>query len=116
MEKIFVDFTEETKVSVIKEKARQTVINDFMDFLKERYDTVKPVGSNLIGVVVGEAKDTDGFASDVVVLIKAEVKSWYDKPAETPKGRDVVKYDLDWEAELYAKKLEQDAIKKAKKK
>ena len=119
MEKIFKDYSDEVKVSAIKNDARKTVVDEVMGFLADRFETVSKVGSNEIAVVVGSAKDEDGFASDVVVIVKPSVKSWYNKaavPNGDKEGREVVKYDLDWEAELYAKKVEQDAIKKAKKK
>lgn len=110
MEKIFVDFGEEKKVSVIKEKARQTIINDFIEYLAEKYDAAKLVGSNEIGVVVGSALDSEGFASDVVVVVKATVKPWYDKG---DLARPVQKYDLDEEAEAYEAEVK---AKKAPKK
>ena len=56
-EKILIDFTEETKVSVIKEKARQALIEDIVAYLSDKYDDCRKTASNEIGVVVGEAKD-----------------------------------------------------------
>jgi len=110
VEKIFVDFGDEKKVSVIKEKARQVLTDAFMEFLKERTEMAKLVGSNEIGVVVGQAKDQDGFASDVVVVVKATVKPWYDK---TDLARPVHRYDLEDEAEAYEAEVK---AKKAPKK
>ena len=112
MEKIFLDFTNEEKVSVVKEKARQALIEDFVEYLNEKYDKARKLASNEIGVVVGQAKDEDGFASDIVVVIKATTKAWYNK---TDCKRPVKKFDLDngtdgtdgadaYEAEVEAKK------------
>ena len=91
MEKIFLDMTDMDKISAIKEKAREAIINDFMEYLKQRYDDAGLIASNEIGVVVGQANDTDGFASDVVVTIKVSTRAWYNK--EDCK-RPVKKFDL----------------------
>ena len=119
MEKIFKDYTDETKVSVIKNDARKTVVDEVMAFLTERFETVSKVGTNEIAVVVGSAKDEDGFASDVIVVVKPTAKSWYNKAA-VPKGdkdgREVVKYDLEEEAGEYEFKLAEKAKKAEKKK
>lgn len=92
MEKIFLDLTEEEKVSVIKEKARQVLVEDFIEYLNEKYDRARLLASNEIGVIVGQAKDEDGFASDVVVTIKVSTKAWYNKG---DCARPVKKFDLD---------------------
>lgn len=97
-EKIFLDLTDESKVSVIKEKARQALIEDIISYLEGRYDSCRKTASNEIGVVVGAAKDEDGFSSDVVVSVKVSTRNWYNK--EDCK-RPVQKYDLDEEADAY---------------
>jgi hypothetical protein len=116
MEKIFIDFTEEEKISVVKEKARQTVINDLIEYLKERYDMVGLTNSNQIAIVVGQAKDQDGFNSDVCTTIKVSCESWYDKTVND-KGeelkRPVSKFDFEEEIEAYKAEV---AAKKAPKK
>ena len=109
-EKILIDFTEETKVPVIKEKARQALIEDIIAYLSEKYDGCRKTASNEIGVIVGEAKDEDGFSSDVVVSVKVSTRPWYNK--EDCK-RPVQKYDLDEEADAYESEV---AAKKAPKK
>lgn len=91
MEKIFLDFTNEEKVSVIKNKARQALVDDFMQYLAERYDASAKLASNEIGVVVGQAKDEDGFASDIVCTITVTAKNWYNKEGC---ARPVKKFDL----------------------
>jgi acyl-CoA reductase-like NAD-dependent aldehyde dehydrogenase len=98
MEKIFVDFTEESKVSATKEKARQTVVEDLIAYLSERYDVVRQIASNELGIVIGSAKDENGFASDVVITLKATCRPWYDK---TDCKRPVERFDLEYEAETY---------------
>lgn len=92
MEKIFLDLTNEDKVSVIKEKARQALIDDFLEYLNAKYDRARLLASNEIGVVVGCACDENGFSSDIVVTVKVSTKAWYDK--EDCK-RPVKKFDLD---------------------
>ena len=105
-ERKVIDFTEEKKVSVIKEQARQSVLNDIWEFLTQRYEKVGRVGSNQVAVVVGVARDDDGFAQDVVVVFDATTKPWYDRTVND-KGvelsRPVVRYDFDEEVEAYGK-------------
>lgn len=110
-EKILIDLTEETKVSVIKEKARQVIIDDIMNYLSERYENCRRTASNELGVVVGVAKDEDGFSSDVITTIKVSTRPWYNK--EDCVARPVHKYELDEEADAYEMEL---AAKKAPKK
>lgn len=90
-EKIFIDFMNEEKVSVIKEKARQAIIDDVIQYLTQRYETVAKTASNEFGVVVGCAKDEDGFSSDVIVTLKASTHPWYNK---SDLKRPVRKYRL----------------------
>lgn len=92
MEKIFLDMTDEEKVSAVKEKARQSLVEDIVEYLNQRYDRARKLASNEIGVIVGQAKDEDGFASDVVVTVKVTTKAWYNK---TDCKRPVKKFDLD---------------------
>ena len=73
-ERKVIDFTNEKKVSVIKNQARQAVLNDLYDFLKERYERVGKVESNQVALVVGVAKDDDGYSQDVVVVLNATTK------------------------------------------
>lgn len=105
-ERKVIDFTEEKKVSVIKEQARQSVLSDIWEFLTQRYEKVGRVGSNQVAVVAGVAKDDDGFAQDVVVVFDATTKPWYDRTVND-KGvelsRPVVRYDFDEETEAYEK-------------
>lgn len=105
-ERKVIDFTEEKKVSVIKEQARQSVLNDIWEFLTQRYEKVGRVGSNQVAVVAGVAKDDDGYENDVVVVFDATTKPWYDRTVND-KGvelsRPVVRYDFDEEVEAYNK-------------
>lgn len=111
VEKIFIDMSEEKKVSVIKEEARKVLIDAFIEFLEERCEKVRKVASNKIGVVVGQALDLDGFAADLVDVITIESKTWYDK--EEGLKRPVHRYDLEEEAEAYEAEVK---AKKAPKK
>lgn len=97
MDKIFMDFMDEKKISVIKEKARQLILEDIFQYLSEKYETVKMTASNEFGVVVGSAPDADGFAHDVVVTIKCSTRYWYEKDGKRP----IHAYDLDKEADAY---------------
>jgi hypothetical protein len=103
-ERNVIDFTNEKKVSVIKEQARQAVLNDIWEFLTQRYEKVGRVGSNQVAVVAGVAKDDDGFENDVVVVFDATTKPWYDREVND-KGiklsRPVVRYIFDEEIEKY---------------
>lgn len=103
-ERNVIDFTNEKKVSVIKAQARQAVLNDLYDFLKERYERVGKVGSNQVALVVGVARDDDSFTNDVVVVLDATTKPWYDREVND-KGvklaRPVSRYDFDEEVEKY---------------
>lgn len=103
-ERKVIDFTNEKKVSVIKEQARQSVLNDIWEFLTQRYEKVGRVGSNQVAVVVGVAKDDDGWAQDVVVVFDATTKPWYDREVNDkgiPLSRPVVRYIFDEEIEKY---------------
>jgi hypothetical protein len=105
-ERKVIDFTEEKKVSVIKEQARQSVLNDIWEFLTQRYEKVGRVGSNQVAVVAGVAKDDDGFENDVVVVFDATTKPWYDRKVNDkgiPLSRPVVRYDFADEVEAYEK-------------
>ena len=107
--KIFVDFTDEPKVSVIDKAVRKIVTEDIIEYLKERYDTVRRVGADEVGVVVGIGKDTDGFASDVVVTLKATAKPWYDKECAK---RNKEKYDLNEAGDAYEMKVKAKNVPK----
>ena len=103
-ERNVIDFTNEKKVSVIKAQARQAVLNDLYDFLKERYERVGKVGSNQVALVVGVAKDDDGYEQDVIVVLDATTKSWYDRKVNDkgePLARPVSRYIFDEEIEKY---------------
>ena len=111
-ERKVIAFTNEKKVSVIKEQARQAVLNDIWEFLTQRYEKVGRVGSNQVAVVVGVALDDDSFANDVVVVFDATTKPWYDRTVND-KGvelsRPVERYDFEDEVAAY------EATTKAKK-
>lgn len=110
MEKIYLDLYDEEKVSVIKEKARQAVVDDIINYLKEKYEDVRLTASNEIGVKVGCAKDEEGGASDLIVSIKCSTRNWYNK---SDCKRPVKRYNLKAEANAYEAEV---AAKKAPKK
>lgn len=97
------DFSEERTVSGIKDAARNVIMNDLMEYLAQKYETVKKVSSNEFGVIVGTVPDEDGFTSDVTVVVKCQTKNWYDKECAK---RDCRRYDLYEEAEAYELEVE----------
>jgi hypothetical protein len=44
-ERNVIDFTNEKKVSVIKEQARQAVLNDIWEFLTQRYERLEELAA-----------------------------------------------------------------------
>lgn len=107
--KIFEDFTNEPKVSVIEKTVRKIVTEDIIEYLKQRYDTVRRVGNDEVGVVVGVASDTDGYSSDVVVTLKATAKPWYDKQCAK---RSIEKYDLNEAGDAYEMNVKAQRVPK----
>lgn len=107
--KIFIDFTNEPKISKIKEQARKVVTDDILEYLKTRYDVVRQVGTDEVGFVVGIGKDTDGFTSDIVVTLKATAKTWYDKQCAK---HNLEKYDLEEAGDAYELKIKAKGIPK----
>ena len=112
MEKIFLDFMDEKKVSVIKEKAKEAILADIMEYLAQKYETVRKTASNEFGVIVGCGPDPDGFSQDICVSIKCTTRNWYDKdtgvdPETGKKKRGVTAYRFEEEADAY--EMEQTA-------
>lgn len=103
MEKIFLDFTSEEKVSVIKDKIRETLINDFLEYLNNKYDRARQLSGNEVGAVIGQALDEDKFPSDIVAAVKVSVKPWYNK---RDLKRPVRKFDLDSGSEYSEEDIE----------
>lgn len=89
------------KISEIKNNARTSVLNEVMNFLKTKYDTVEQVSNNKVAIAAGTIDDNDGCPMDIPVVIKVSCLSWYDKKAQTDNGRDVVRYDIYEEAQAY---------------
>ena len=109
MDKILRDFSG-MKVSAIKTAAREMLVEDFMEFLSMKYETVAKVGPSEVAVVVGTVKDADGFEQDVIVTAKATAKSFYDKTSDVK--REVHKFNIYDEAEAYEMEEKAKAAKK----
>ena len=115
---------EKMNKTAIREKVREALTADFIEFLKEKYGEfvdndpnsprVRQTASNEVGIIVGKALDNEGYTKDVVALVKTSVPSWWDSVG--PKGKVTNAYDFDEAADEWKFKVEQDEIKKAKKK
>lgn len=101
-EKVYLDLTSIEKKSQVQDKVQEEFFNALREFLESRYTEVRQVGNADLGVVVGSAKDDDGFTNDVVVVVHGTVKHWYDQK-RTYKGeeKDIPRYDLEESAEEY---------------
>lgn len=77
MDKVFLEFNDEKKVSAIKDKVRETLLADFLEFLNTKYERARRLSGTELGVIVGQAPDEDNFMSDIVAAIKVSVKPWY---------------------------------------
>lgn len=115
------NFAEMNKTA-IRNKVRETLTADFIEFLKEKYgefleDGVTPrvrqTAANEVGVIVGQAEDNDGFMADVVATVKTSVPAWWNSVGE--KGRATNAYDFNEVAGEWEFKAEQKRIKAEKK-
>lgn len=109
-----IDISECKNLTAKKSKIRTEMTALLMEFLKEKFEDVEgdvlQVGTNEVAVAVA-IDDVDGFATDVCVVVKPEVKSWT-KPAATAR-RQTEPYDRFDAAEAYAAECE---VKKANRK
>ena len=97
-EKIFIDFTGK-KISQVKAAVRETLMNDFIEFLSAKYTKVGKVSANEIAVILGHWKDEDGFDHEVPAVVKATAKPFYDSIGE--KGRETNQYIIEDEIKAY---------------
>lgn len=107
------EYNSEMKISAIRRDARESLLNEIVEFLKSKGYEVAQIKSNEVGVVIGTYEDEDKFLHDVVDVVKVTSKPFYSKEAVTENGRDVVEYDLLTEAEDY--EIEKNANKNKKK-
>ena len=102
-----IDISECKNLTAKKSKIRAEMTELLMEFLKEKFEDVEgdvlQVGTNEVAVAVA-IDDVDGFARDVCVVVKPEVKSWT-RPAATAK-RQTEPYDRFEAAEAYAAECE----------
>ena len=99
-----IDISECKNLTAKKTKIRTEMTALLMEFLKEKFEDtegdVLQVGTNEIAAAVALDTDSDGFTTDVCVVVKPEVKSWT-RPAATAK-RQTEPYDRFDAAEAYA--------------
>ena len=109
-----IDISDCKNLTAKKAKIRTQMTELLMEFLKEKFEDVEgdvlQVGTNEVAVAVA-IDDVDGFATDVCVVVKPEVKSWT-RPAATAR-RQTEPYDRFDAAEAYAAECE---VKKANRK
>ena len=107
-----IDISDCKNLTAKKAKIRTQMTELLMEFLKEKFEDVEgdvlQVGTNEVAVAID---DFDGFATDVCVVVKPEVKSWT-RPAATAR-RQTEPYDRFDAAEAYAAECE---VKKANRK
>ena len=107
MDKIFLDLTDVEKKSEVQNKCQEVFLEALNEFLAERFERVEKVGNSTLAIVIGVAKDDDGFSHDVCMEIKGTTKHWYDSYR---KEKEIPAYDIDEVADLY--KMEVDSKKK----
>lgn len=109
-----IDISDCKNLTAKKAKIRTQMTELLIEFLKEKFEDVEgdvlQVGTNEVAVAVA-IDDVDGFATDVCVVVKPEVKSWT-RPAATAR-RQTEPYDRFDAAEAYAAECE---VKKANRK
>lgn len=97
-----IDISDCKNLTAKKAKIRTQMTELLIEFLKEKFEDVEgdvlQVGTNEVAVAVA-IDDVDGFATDVCVVVKPEVKSWT-RPAATAK-RQTEPYDRFDAAEAY---------------
>jgi hypothetical protein len=103
MDKIFLDLTNVEKKSEIKEIVAEEFYKALFDFLSERFTMAKQVGNTDIAVVVGQAKDDDGFVHDLCVVAHGTSKPWYDSSRKSGSSSiEIPAYDIEEMAWEYA--------------
>lgn len=112
--KIFKDYTSESKVTVVKNDAKDTALSLIETLLKDNYTEVKYLGANQIGVVVGQGDDKEGGVSDVIFVIKVEAKNYYNSVGGKGRVTKPFRDEFDELADEYEFKREQKAIKAVK--
>lgn len=105
----FHDLTTPMAVGETKKIARHIIMDDLIEYLKTKYEDIEQVAENEFGVIVGEAKDEDGYSADVCVTIKCSCKPWYNK---NEGKRGVKKYELADMAEEYRLEVKASKIPK----
>ena len=83
--KIFKDFTDEPRVSVVKENVRRLVFSQLEPIIQEKFSDVGWIKSNELGFVVGVGADNEGGVADVIAVIKVEAKPYYYSEGKTRK-------------------------------
>lgn len=92
-------------ISAIEKEIRTDLTKMFLDFLKEKFEVedtdVLQVGTNAIATVVAETTVPDKFLKEICILVKPEIKTWYE---ETGKRKAPV-FDRFEQREIYEEQL-----------
>ena len=73
------EYNSTMKISQIKNKMRQELMNSLEKFLKQEYPNYGKVGANTFGVVVGTYYDEDNCPFDTCCEITVRAKPFYEK-------------------------------------
>lgn len=98
MEKKFMDFSGK-KISTVKKEVREVLMEEFAQFLAEKYTKSGQVASNELAVVLGHFTDSDGFDNEVTAVVKITAKPFYDSVGA--KGRETTSYIIEDAIEEY---------------
>ena len=103
--------------TAVKSQVRKDVMSIVIDALIKEYglETVKKVGSNEYGVIVGTVTDAEGYPQDVVATIKPTVKEWEDRKTDKKVFEKFVLDDVAESYEIETKEKEEKAEKERKK-
>lgn len=98
VKKVLPDYTG-MKVSQVKAAVRAQIMEDFFEFLQQKYKTYGQVAAGEIALYAATFTDEDGFPHDVPAVIKVTAKPFYDSVGE--KGRETEPYDVEEEIKQF---------------
>ena len=100
------NFNECKKGNPVKDKAREIVLADLIEFLHNRYgeDTLTQVDGNMLAVAVGNRTLADGTEGEVCVTVEVVAKD-YDVRVVESSGKVFQPYERLIEGDEYEKKV-----------